>query len=282
VKEERHHALNEGSKRSGEQGLMSDSILPKGTVTFLFTDIEGSTKLWENYPLQMQDALRRHDEGLRAIVKDYGGCVFKMVGDACCAAFLYPREALRAAVAAQRFLFTQRWPEPIELRVRAALHSGTAEVRDEDYFGPSLNRVARLLGVGYGGQVLLSSATHNLVCDHPSLVDRGARLLDLGEHLLKDLNHPEHIYQLAVPDLPDKFPALRTSKVTQDDELVAELVPTPHETEAILEVIQQMKEGRGVTGLEAEEFSGGRVKVAQNIERSDNVTGARIGRIGPP
>jgi class 3 adenylate cyclase len=261
---------------------VSNSILPTGTVTFLFTDIEGSTTLWENYPLQMQDALKCHDEILRATVVDHGGYVFKMVGDACCAAFIYPREALGAALAAQRALFAKQWPDPIDLRVRTALHAGTAEERDGDYFGPSLNRVARLLSVGYGGQVLLSSATHTLVRDHPELVDREARLLDLGEHPLKDLTHPEHIYQLAVPDLPGRFPPLRTSEVNPNEELASELVPAHHEVGATLEVIQRMKEGRGVTGLEAEEFSGGRVRVAQNIEKSDNVTGARIGRIGPP
>lgn len=264
---------------------MSNNLLPTGTVTFLFTDIEGSTKLWENHPLQMRDALRRHDEILRDTVREYGGHVFKMVGDACCAAFIYPREALGAALGAQRLLFAERWPEPIALRVRAALHAGTAEEqRDDDYFGPSLNRVARLLGVGYGGQVLLSSTIHNLVRDHPELVDRGAQLLDLGEHRLKDLTHPEHIYQLAVPDLPATFPPLRSSELTQDDDeqLLAEVVPSSEESGAILEVIQQMKEGRGVTGLEAQEFSAGRVRVAQNIDRSENVTGARIGRIGPP
>jgi class 3 adenylate cyclase len=261
---------------------MSNSILPRGTVTFLFTDIEGSTRLWENYPLQMQDALRRHDEILRATVNDHGGYVFKMVGDACCAAFMYPREALCTALAAQRALLAEQWPEPIDLRVRSALHTGTAEERDNDYFGPSLNRVARLLSIAYGGQVLLSSVTYNLVRDHPELVDSEARLLDVGEHRLKDLTHPEHVYQLAVPDLPTEFPARCTSEVTQPEELTAELVPTYDEMSAALEVIQQMKEGRGVTGLEAEEFTGGRVRVAQNIDRSDNVTGARIGRIGPP
>jgi class 3 adenylate cyclase len=261
---------------------MSDSILPRGTVTFLFTDIEGSTRLWEDYPLQMQDALKRHDEVLRATVNDHGGYVFKMVGDACCAAFIYPREALDTALAAQRALFAEQWPEPIDLRVRSALHTGTAEERDNDYFGPSLNRVARLLSLAYGRQVLLSSATYNLVRDHLELVDRQAQLLDVGEHRLKDLTRPEHVYQLAVPDLPSQFPALRTSGVSQHEESTAELVPPYDEVSLALEVIQQMKEGRGVTGLEAEEFTGGRVRVAQNIDRSDNVTGAKIGRIGPP
>src|SRR5437588_3152481 len=129
---------------------MASSVLPTGTVTFFFTDIEGSTKLWENYPLQMQLVLKCHDEILRATVQDHGGYVFKTVGDACCAAFIYPREALGAALAAQRALFAEQWPQPIDLRVRSALHTGTAEERDGDYFGPPLNRVARLLSVGYG------------------------------------------------------------------------------------------------------------------------------------
>lgn len=256
------------------------NLLPTGTLTFLFTDIEGSTKLWENYPGQMEAVLKRHDEILRATVEDCGGHVFKMVGDACYAVFIYPREALCAALAAQRTLFAEQWPEPIELRVREALHTGVAEGRDGDYFGPCLNRVARLLSVGHGGQILLSSATHNLVRDHPELVDKEARLLDLGEYRLKDLTHPERIYQLAVPGLPDKFPPLR--EVPQDEELDAEVVTDPDEVGPTLEVVQQMKEARRATGLEADEFSGGRVRVAQKIEKGKDVTGVRIRRIGPP
>ncbi len=111
---------------------------PTGTVTFLFTDIEGSTILWENYPLQMEADLARHDQILKSTIEDHKGHVFKMVGDACCAAFAYPREALKAALAAQRTLFAEEWSSgPGSLRVRMALHTGATEERDGDFFGPS-------------------------------------------------------------------------------------------------------------------------------------------------
>ena len=190
---------------------------PTGTVTFLFTDVEGSTALWENYPARMPQVVERHDQILRKHVEDHGGYVFKMVGDACCAAFAYPREALKAALAAQRALFAERWGGAISLRVRMALHTGFAEQeRDGDYFGPAVNRVARVLSAGHGGQVLLSGATYNLVRDHPDLIDEGARLTDLGEHRLKDLTHPERIHQLSVPDLPGVFPPLRADRAPDD------------------------------------------------------------------
>jgi class 3 adenylate cyclase len=131
--------------------------IPTGTITFLFTDIEGSTALWEGYPVQMQSALNRHDEMLRAAIEAHGGYVFKTVGDACCAAFERARDALRAALAAQRAIFAEAWADPVRIRVRMALHTGAAEEeRGGDYFGPTVNRVARLLSAGHGGQVLLS------------------------------------------------------------------------------------------------------------------------------
>jgi serine/threonine protein kinase/class 3 adenylate cyclase/ABC-type branched-subunit amino acid transport system substrate-binding protein len=189
---------------------------PTGTITFLFTDIEGSTALWENYPLQMEADLACHDQILRETVEAHDGYVFKGVGDACYAAFAHPREALRAALAAQRTLFAERWSDPINLRVRMALHTGTPEERDGDYFGPPLNRVSRLLAAAHGGQILLSGTTYNLVRDHPELVEEEARLVDLGEHRLKDLTHPEQIYQLAVRDLPERFPPLRADRTPDD------------------------------------------------------------------
>ncbi|MGH3085839.1 MAG: protein kinase domain-containing protein [Rubrobacteraceae bacterium] len=185
--------------------------IPTGTVTFLFTDIEGSTALWEGYPVQMQAALNRHDEIMRAAIEVHGGYVFKTVGDACCAAFERTRDALRAALEAQRALFAESWTDPVRLRVRMALHTGAAEEeRDGDYFGPTVNRVARLLSAGHGGQVLLSGPAYDQVCDHPELVDAEASLPDLGEHHLKDIIRPERIHQLTVPDLPERFPPLRT------------------------------------------------------------------------
>src|SRR5213592_4262067 len=133
--------------------------MPKGTVTFLFTDIEGSTRLWEQHPRAMQVALARHDTLLREAIEDHGGYVFKTVGDAFCAAFSTAPEALSAALAAQRALRAADWGAVDTIRARMALHTGVAEVRDGDYFGLPLNRVARLLSTGYGGQVLLSLAT---------------------------------------------------------------------------------------------------------------------------
>ena len=190
------------------------STPPTGTVTFLFTDVEGSTALWENHPTRMPRVIERHDRILREAVEAHDGYVFKTVGDACHSVFDRPREALRAALSAQRALFTENWGGAIgSLRVRMALHTGSAEQeREGDYFGPAVNRVARLLGPAHGGQVLLSSATYGQVYDHPELVDEEARFVSLGEHRLKDLTHPELVYQLTVPDLPEKFPPLRTQE----------------------------------------------------------------------
>ena len=135
------------------------SDAPTGTITFLFTDIQGSTSMWERDATRMQSALVRHDEILRTIVTEHGGHVFKMVGDACYAAFSSAPQALAAAVAGQRAIFSEPWDERSRVRIRMALHTGEAEERDGDYFGPPLNRVARLLSAGHGGQTLISRTT---------------------------------------------------------------------------------------------------------------------------
>jgi predicted ATPase/class 3 adenylate cyclase len=180
---------------------------PTGTVTFLFTDIEGSTKLWERYPQAMQRALVRHDEILRRVTEEQEGYVFKTVGDAFCCAFPTAQDALEATLEAQRTLFAQEWGETGPLRVRMALHTGAAEERDGDYFGPPVNRVARLLTAGHGGQVLLSEAAQEMVRDQ---LPAGAALVDLGERRLKDLFRPERVFQLNASGLPSEFPPLRT------------------------------------------------------------------------
>jgi predicted ATPase/class 3 adenylate cyclase len=193
-------------KRRNAQKLMAD--LPTGTVTFLFTDIEGSTKLWEKSPRGMQVALTRHDALLWEAIEGHGGFVFKTVGDAFCAVFPTALGALESALAAQRTLFSEAWGDEIgALRARMALHTGTTHERDGDYFGPPVNRVARLLSAGHGGQVLLSSSTQELVRDH---LPPKTHLRDLGERRLKDLSRPERIFQLTAPDLPSEFPPLRT------------------------------------------------------------------------
>src|SRR5262245_8725255 len=130
--------------------------LPSGTVTFLFTDIEGSTSRWEHHPEAMRTALARHDALIRAAIADYGGHVVKTMGDAFHAAFARAPDGVAAAAAAQRRLQAESWGEIGDLRVRMTLHTGAAEERDGDYYGPPLNRAARLLATGHGGQVLLS------------------------------------------------------------------------------------------------------------------------------
>ena len=181
--------------------------LPTGTVTFLFTDIEGSARLWERDAAAMQAALDRHDEILRYNIERHGGEVFKTVGDAFCAVFPTAPGALEAAIGAQRALLAQEWGETGPLRVRMALHAGTANVRGGDYFGPSLNRVARLVSAAHGGQILLSVSIYGLLGDR--LPER-VGLRDLGERRLKDLFRPERIFQLVAPDLPSNFPPLKT------------------------------------------------------------------------
>jgi predicted ATPase/class 3 adenylate cyclase len=181
--------------------------LPSGTVTFLFTDIEGSTERWEQRTEAMQTALARHDALLRAAILEHGGHVVKTMGDAFHAAFSRAPDALAAAVEAQRRLIAESWDEIGGLRVRMALHTGAAEERDGDYYGPPLNRAARLMSAGHGGQVLLSQTTYDLVRD---TLPAGASLLDLGEHRLKDLIRPERIFQIVAPDLTSTFPPLQT------------------------------------------------------------------------
>jgi class 3 adenylate cyclase/DNA-binding XRE family transcriptional regulator len=181
--------------------------LPTGTVTFLFTDIEGSTKLWEQHPKAMPAALARHDTILQQAIAATAGVVFKMVGDGCHAVFATAPAALATAVTAQRALQVEPWGPSGQLQVRMALHSGMAEIRDGDYFGAPLNRVARLLAAGHGGQTLLSLATAELVREE---LPPDAALRDLGTHRLKDLSYPEHIFQLVTADLPATFPPLDT------------------------------------------------------------------------
>ena len=195
--------------------------LPTGTLTFLFTDVEGSTRLWERGPEAMSQALARHDELLREAVEAHGGFVFKTVGDAFYAVFPTAPEAAEAALDAQRFLLTEEWEETGPLKVRVVMHTGTAEQRDGDYFGPTLNRAARLLSAGHGGQVLLSLSTQELVRDQLPL---GAELRDLGVRRLKDLFGPEHVFQLTAPGLPASFPPLKTLDVRQNN---LPIQPTP-------------------------------------------------------
>jgi predicted ATPase/class 3 adenylate cyclase len=181
---------------------------PRGTVAFLFTDIEGSTRLWERDAAAMERALARHNEILDAAITAQGGVHFKTIGDAFQAAFRDPGAALAAAVDAQRALAAEPWPETGPIRVRMGLHVGEAEPDAAgDYLAPCLNRLSRLLAAGYGGQVLVSDAVQQRV--HHRL-PAGARLRDLGRHRLRDLLEPEHLAQLVITGLPDSFPPLKS------------------------------------------------------------------------
>lgn len=180
---------------------------PPGTVTFCFTDIEGSTKLWEKHASVMQSALAKHDIILRQAIEGNKGKVFKTIGDAFCATFEDATDALKAVVQAQEAILHEPWPAETQIKVRMALHAGLAETRDNDFFGPTVNRVARLLSIAHGGQTIVSESVCELI--DSSLVP-DASLRDLGVHRLKDLLHPERVFQVDYPSLPSKFPVLRS------------------------------------------------------------------------
>src|SRR3954453_3880636 len=180
--------------------------LPTGTVTFLLSDIEGSTRLWESGPEAMQLAVPAHYEILADAVGRHGGVrpVEQGEGDSVVAAFGRASDAVAAALDAQRRLLAQVWPDGIALSVRIALHTAEAQLRDEgNYFGVALSRCARVRAIAHGGQTLLTGTSHDLVVD---ALPAQASLVDLGMHRLRDLGRPEHVYALAHPDLPADFP----------------------------------------------------------------------------
>lgn len=181
--------------------------LPAGTVTFLFTDVEGSTRLLERHPEAYAAAIVRHYAILRDAVEAHGGCVFETVGDAVYAAFPAATDAVAAALHGQHELQASDWGALGALKVRMGLHTGEIERQGEHYFGAPLHRCARLTSTAHGGQVVVSSATAALVRDG---LPAGADLRDLGEHRLKDLQRPERIFQLVAPGLSADFPPLQT------------------------------------------------------------------------
>lgn len=217
-------------------------MLPVGTITFLFTDIEGSTKLWELFPNDMPVALARHDALLRAAISENNGYIFKTIGDAFCAAFSTAPEAMLAALAAQHAIHNETWSVSAPFRVRMALHTGTAEVRDNDYFGQPLNRLARLLSVGHGGQILLSLAAQELVRDGLPV---GVSLRELGTHRLKDLARPETIFQLCHSALTNEFPPLRSldnpSLPNNLPEQVTSFIGREKETAEVRELLSRVR-----------------------------------------
>jgi predicted ATPase/class 3 adenylate cyclase len=182
------------------------AALPTGTVTFLFTDLEGSTRLWDEHGEEMRAALVRHDQILREAVGSHHGHVVKTTGDGAYAVFPTAHDAVWAAVDAQRAVTEEDWGFT-PLRVRMGMHTGDADLREGDYFGGVLNRAARLMSLGHGGQVLMSHVTAELASDSLPV---GVGLRDLGEHRLRDLSRPERVFQLLGPGCAGEFPPLRT------------------------------------------------------------------------
>jgi predicted ATPase/class 3 adenylate cyclase len=183
---------------------------PSGTVTFLFTDVEGSTRLWESAASAMGTAIERHDELLRSAVEGHGGYVFSTGGDGFAVAFARARDAVAAAVDAQSALAAEPWPEEAVILVRMGLHTGEVEERGGDYFGTAVNQAARLMGLAHGGQVVCSAVTAGLVSD---TLPPEVKLIDLGDHLLRDLSRRERVFQVEAPGLGAEFPPLRSPDV---------------------------------------------------------------------
>jgi predicted ATPase/class 3 adenylate cyclase len=176
-------------------------------LTFVFADLESSTRLWERFPEAMNVAMERHDAILRAAVEDADGRVVKITGDGLMAVFVLASAGVSACLAAQRALQDEAWGETGPLRVRMGIHAGAAQARAGDFYGPAVNRTARIMAAGHGGQVLLSArAAEQAGGGLPA----EAGLRDLGEHRLKDLYQPEHIFQLVHPRLAGEFPPLAT------------------------------------------------------------------------
>lgn len=212
-------------------------------VAFLFSDIEGSTVRWERHPGAMSQAVRRHDELIASIVAARGGNVFKTLGDGFCIAFDDAAAAVAAALDAQRALLQENWSDVDGLRVRMALHAGESEQRGSDHFGPSVNRVARLLAAGHGGQILVSGPLADAL--HSALPD-SVSLRALGTFRLKDLQSPERIYQLVADDLPQVFPALRTLDAVPNN-LPAQSTPLIGRSADVKAIVHGLKSSRLIT-----------------------------------
>jgi predicted ATPase/class 3 adenylate cyclase len=239
------------------------SARPTGTVTFLFSDIESSTLRWERDRKAMEPALARHDELMRATLEARGAYVFKTIGDAFCAAFAAASDAIAAALDAQHALAAADFSAVDGMRARMALHAGSAAERDGDYFGPTVNRVARLLAIGHGGQVLLSGACMELVRGE---LPPQCSLRDLGAHRLKDLAQPERVYQLIAPDLPQAFPELRSLDHLSNN-LPSQLTSFVGREDDVAEIASLLQEHRLVTLI----GSGGVGKTRASLQVAANL-----------
>ena len=214
-----------------------------GVVTFLFTDIEGSSRLWEQEPARMRETMERHDAIVRAAVAEHRGRVVKMLGDGVHAAFDDPLDAVAAVIAIQRALADAAATGGIALAVRSGLHAGVEQERDDDYFGRAVNRAARIMRVAHGGQIIASQAVAALVAPR---LPAGVVLRDLGEVRLRDLASAERVYQVVHPALRAEFPALRALTATPNN-LPHQLTSFVGREREVEEVAQLLAKNRLVT-----------------------------------
>jgi predicted ATPase/class 3 adenylate cyclase/Tfp pilus assembly protein PilF len=207
-----------------------------GIVTFLFTDIVGSTRLWDRAPDQMRSALERHDALGRAAIEQNRGFIVKLTGDGFHAAFDDPLDALNTSLAFQRSIANLSATNGLALQVRCGMHAGTVERRDNDYFGPAVNHAQRLMDAAHGGQILLSQAVANLVEDR---LPAGVALRDLGAVRLRDLTRAKHVFQVVDPQLRQEFPALRSLEATPNNlpQQVTSFIGREHELQDLSQLL---------------------------------------------
>jgi class 3 adenylate cyclase/DNA-binding NarL/FixJ family response regulator len=192
--------------------------LPRGTITFLFTDIEGSTRLVKRLGEDYTNLLGEHHDLFRALFAEHGGREVDTQGDAFFVVFPRAKDAVAVALAGQRAVAAHSWPQQVDVRVRMGMHTGEPALAAERYIGLGVHRAARICSAAHGGQILLSNATYAVLADEmlPDL-----RFRDLGEHTLKDIDRPERLYQLVAPDLPSDFPPLRGTGASSHEEAAA-------------------------------------------------------------
>ncbi len=276
----------------GNEPVRGAHELPTGTVTFFFTDVVGSTALWERAPSTMRSAMRRHDALIEAVVAEHGGTVVRPrgEGDSRFAVFGRATAAAAAAIAVVHALMREPWTTPEPIRVRLAIHTGEAELRDGDYYGSAVNRCARLRSLGHPGQMLLSWAAAELV---RNAVPDGATLEDLGEHELRDLQRPERVFQLSHPSVPCDFPPLGplvvadlgdgpnvplpgTFALRSDDDVLDVFVGRDGELDRLVDRFEKLREGAAELVLITGEAGIGKTELCAAVARTVNVAGGIV------
>jgi predicted ATPase/class 3 adenylate cyclase/Tfp pilus assembly protein PilF len=223
---------------------MARAAVAEGFFTFLFTDIVGSTALWERAPEAARRAVARHNELVGSVIAQNHGELFKIVGDACCCVFRDPSAAVAAAISLQRALGSERWPDAVgSMHVRMGIHSGNAFCDAGDYFGPTLNRVSRLMHAAHGGQILASSATAELVS---RTLPQTCSIVDLGAHRLRDLAEAQHLFQIRATGLLSEFPPV-ASLDSKPNNLPSQLASFVGRVDDLQHVRELLLENRLVT-----------------------------------